>query len=246
MSTLSDKLELTIPEGPDLLSRAIIANNFQTIDDKFGTVICTSGTRPSTPFPGQVIYETDTRFVYIRNAANTSWSMIANIPSVTIPSVIASPYAGQVVFVTGDNEFYRYTGSAWTLFSMFSKSANNTVSTQESTASTSYTDLSTSGPAVTLASVGNQALVTVRTQVFGSTATFITGHMGFTVSGATSRAAADSDSLGMQCNNAAGGNWITGSQLISINAGTNTYTAKYKAVNGTAVYAARRIWVFAP
>lgn len=246
MSTLTPKLALELAAGTDLWSRAaFLVANFTALDTAAGTVICTSGTRPSSPYAQQTIYETDTKLIYVRNAANTSWTLVGNIPSVSVPTDIASPYDGQVIFATTGHTFYERVSGVWTVHSIFKHSANATVTTQESTASTSYVDLTTPGPAVTITSQGTQALVTIRAQMFASTGT-VSATMGFVVSGATTRAATNADSLTIQCTNIGDGNYLTGQQLIPITPGTNTYTAKYHAAVGTAVFAQRRIYVFAP
>lgn len=41
-------------------------SNYNLINDMLGVVICTSGTRPSAPWNGMRIYETDTRLAYVR------------------------------------------------------------------------------------------------------------------------------------------------------------------------------------
>lgn len=46
------------------------------IDSFIGATICTSSTRPLTPFDGQIIRETDTRRVYVRNATQSSWDQV--------------------------------------------------------------------------------------------------------------------------------------------------------------------------
>ena len=46
-------------------------NNLDIIDLNIGLRVCTSSTRPATPFTGQMIYETDTDFVMLWNG--TSW-----------------------------------------------------------------------------------------------------------------------------------------------------------------------------
>jgi hypothetical protein len=43
--------------------------NFQSIDTATGVKICTSSTRPATPFTGQQIYETNTKLTYVWNGA---------------------------------------------------------------------------------------------------------------------------------------------------------------------------------
>jgi hypothetical protein len=242
------KLGLELSLGPDLwsLTRAQINANFQGIDDKFGIVICTSATRPSSPFAGQMIYETDTQFTYVRNVANTLWTMTANIPSVASTAAISSPFTGQVVFVTTGNTFYRYTGASWVVYSLFSHSSNNTVSTGEQTSSTSYTALTTAGPAVTIDSKGTQALVCIRATGFGTTATARGIAISFAISGATTLASSDSNGALATCNQDGYGFTMMSVQLVTITAGSNTYTMQYKTSALTSQFQARRMFVFAP
>lgn len=64
--------------------------NWAKLDDLARAVPCTSGTRPSTPFAGQVIFETDTLKLRMRNTANSAWltvaSSVAEITSITRPT----------------------------------------------------------------------------------------------------------------------------------------------------------------
>lgn len=117
------------------------------------------------------------------------------------------------------------------------------VATIESTSSTSYTDLATSGPAVSMSlAAGQSCLVLVEYVTSGSAAT--TGYMSFAVSGAGSQAASDPNAA--QANPSTVG-------LISIGrssvfaagaAGTYTFTAKYRANTAVSVaFQARRIIV---
>jgi len=245
------KMALRLPQGDELWDFGNYNFNFEKLDDFFGTVICTSVTRPSTPFPGMMIYETDSRFTYVRNAANNAWIQMGQIPSISSTASILAPYTGQIVFVTTGNVFMRYTGSTWTPQSLFTHSANNTVSASESSSSGSFADLTTVGPSVTLTSVGTQALVMWRAQVFSNVVSAsynppATCYMGFTISGATTRAASDSDSMAAACTNASGGFQLSGMQLVTISAGTNTYKSVYRVVSNTGTWAARRLWVIAP
>lgn len=50
--------------------------NWDKIDASVGATICTSGTRPGSPWDGQIIRETDTRNVYIRNNFQGAWDLI--------------------------------------------------------------------------------------------------------------------------------------------------------------------------
>lgn len=249
------KLGLILPaHGPapgGLISVDDLADNFQKIDDFFGVVICTSGTRPSSPYAAQQIYETDTRMTYVRNAANTTWIMLDRVPSVAATGDIAAPYTGQLIWVTAVNLLYRYTGSAWSVISIFTHSSTQTVATAETTTSTSYTDLATVGPNVTLTSVGIQAMVIYRATTFAGSGTDDFDRysaFSFEVSGATATAASDGNMVStMIANNSGFGTSLTGVQIVTITPGTNTYRMKYKMTGtSTAVYSNRRIMVIAP
>lgn len=237
------------PGVGDPISRAEFNQAYLDIENKALPVVCTSGTRPSSPMPGQLIYETDTRFLYQRNAANSLWVMIGNIPSVSSTGAITTPFTGQVVFVTTGNVFYRYTGSVWSVYSIFTHSLAATVSTAEATTSTSYVDLTTVGPTATITSVGTTALVIFGCKIFRTSGSgALDQAMSVAVSGATTTAASDafafingtSDNTGF---GRRGTSWVQ----LTITPGSNTYTAKYKcsaATSGT--FQDRRMWVYAP
>lgn len=53
-----------------------LGTNWDKVDAAVGAQICTSGTRPATPYDGQMIRETDTRRMYIWNATQSAWDQI--------------------------------------------------------------------------------------------------------------------------------------------------------------------------
>lgn len=53
-----------------------VGTNWDKVDAAVGAQICTSGTRPATPYDGQMIRETDTRRMYIWNATQSAWDQI--------------------------------------------------------------------------------------------------------------------------------------------------------------------------
>jgi hypothetical protein len=114
------------------------------------------------------------------------------------------------------------------------------VAASETTASTSYTDLATPGPAVTT-TTGNRAMVFIRCAMenTGTGASFMTVE----VSGASSIAA--SDTLAININGLAASRWRLGSMYMisSLTAGSNTFTAKYKAGSGTGTWLNRQVAV---
>jgi hypothetical protein len=92
---------INLLNGPDLITRAAFNANFQALADLLGVIVCTAGTRPSTPYPGQVIYETDTQTTRVRNLANTAWTGTASPVFVcTTGTRPATPFAGQMIYET--------------------------------------------------------------------------------------------------------------------------------------------------
>jgi hypothetical protein len=105
-----------------------------------------------------------------------------------------------------------------------------TVATAETTTSTSYTDLTTAGPAVTV-TTGTKALVIVTAQLRH---TIDTGDsfMAYAVSGATTTAATDTTSLIISDVVTANPNRASAASVITVTAGSNTFTAKYRSGGG--------------
>ena len=121
------------------------------------------------------------------------------------------------------------------------------VSTQETSSSTSYTDLATVGPTVTLTSAGNRALLLWTTTQFSNSATISGQHCSVAITGATTIAASDSISLRTTHDNQGAGFRVAQFAFLTINPGSNTYTMKYRCVSAvTSVWATRSLFVFAP
>jgi hypothetical protein len=121
-------------------------------------------------------------------------------------------------------------------------SASATVATLQTTTSTSYTDLSTAGPAVTI-TTGTKALVLINSTLYKSN-TGSNGYVGFAVSGATTIAA--SDTTAMNWNNQAYSNnrFSVSTRVTGLTAGSNTFTLKYRITGGgTGEYENREIIV---
>jgi hypothetical protein len=116
-----------------------------------------------------------------------------------------------------------------------------TVATDQSTTSSSYTDLATSGPAVTL-TTGTKVLVIVSAYEYQSTSGG-QARMSYAVSGATTIAALDSTALTLRRIDDTN---IRASAVsrITVTAGSNTFTAKYRTTGtGTANFLDREICV---
>lgn len=123
MVTYTPKLHLPqwahgAPGVGDPISLDQINQAFLDIDTLTGAIDCTSGTRPSAPFGGMIIYETDTGKTLIRNSANSAWVAISGITIASSTSAVASPSPGQIVHETNTRLTYFRDASAgvWRLF----------------------------------------------------------------------------------------------------------------------------------
>lgn len=117
-----------------------------------------------------------------------------------------------------------------------------TVNTQQGTSSTSYADLATVGPAVTIDVPASGAVrLSFSAEVENNTATQRT-YIGFAISGATTTAAADATGAVMRQDTS--GDPITiGRSLIleGLTPGSTTFTMKYRVGGGTGDYLNRQI-----
>ena len=76
MATTTTKLALTKPDGTDLVDIAVLNANADKIDTASGAFICTSTTRPASPWNGQLIFETDTLNALVYRTSSTSWNIV--------------------------------------------------------------------------------------------------------------------------------------------------------------------------
>ena len=113
------------------------------------------------------------------------------------------------------------------------------VATSQSTASVSFTDLATSGPAVTV-TVGSTGKLLVGLTVTSYNSGANLTYTSFALSGANTLAASDKYSTIVAGASAFGhaGTWL----LTSQTAGSTTVTLKYKANAGTGTWQERHVW----
>ena len=119
--------------------------------------VCTSSTRPATPYEGQMIYETDTDKVLIYNGS--AWVMPGT--STLVTSLPASPVDGQIIDYVADSTNgvvwrFRYraaSSSAYKWEFIGGGTLDSYVATQQSTSST--TTIGLSGPSVTVPFAGD-------------------------------------------------------------------------------------------
>lgn len=119
---------------------------------------------------------------------------------------------------------------------------DNAVATSQTTTSTSYTDLATSGPAQTV-TTGAQALVIWHSFITNSGSGNV-GHVSVAVSGATTTAASDTWALSYESSAASDGIAVATVHLFtSLTPGSNTFTLKYRVTAGTGTFSSRDIVV---
>lgn len=85
-------------------------NNWDGIDQKLGTQVSTSSTRPSSPVQGQLTFETDTG--YVRKYNGSAWSTAGNA-NATSGSLPANPIQADLVYLNDIGAVAYYSGSAW-------------------------------------------------------------------------------------------------------------------------------------
>ena len=112
MSSTLPRTGLIIPDYNDTADVTIVNNNFTKIDSQIGYSICTSSTRPSAPYTGQPIYETDTGLR--RYWSGSAWITFSReMQVVTSATRPASPVNGTRIYETDTQMFAIYQGSTW-------------------------------------------------------------------------------------------------------------------------------------
>lgn len=61
MSTTLSRTGYVLPAGPEQCDVTVVNANMTKIDAQIGAFVCTSTTRPSSPYSGQIVFETDTQ-----------------------------------------------------------------------------------------------------------------------------------------------------------------------------------------
>lgn len=113
--------------------------------------------------------------------------------------------------------------------------------TQETTASTSYADLSTVGPSVSVTLTEPRAVLVLYGAEVLQVSTTDDVFMSFAATGATTLSA--DDARAMRHNGSGTAEAYSNFTVVACNAGTTTFTAKYRVQGGSGQYAQRRIAV---
>jgi hypothetical protein len=122
------------------------------------------------------------------------------------------------------------------------------VATSQTTTSTTYTDLTTAGPAVSVTIPASGKALVILTGQLSNNGSGDQAFMGYAVSGVTTVAAADSRALMMRNYGGSTTPFISvqasATYLVSgLNAGSNTFTAKYRVDSSTGTFVNRNIIV---
>jgi hypothetical protein len=148
--------------------------------------------------------------------------------------------SGVGVLATGVGRYLAGTGVG----GVAERAANlATVATSQTTTSTTYVNLTTTGPALAIAT-GTKAMIAICSAVSNNTAGQ-GGRVAVDISGATTSAASDTNSFLIESGNISDtfqGTWVT--LVTGLTAGSNTFTLKYRVVgSGTCAFANRNIVV---
>jgi hypothetical protein len=153
--------------------------------------------------------------------------VLANRP--TTPPITAGATA--FYYATDTRAMYQWNGSAWQKMGWGADAA--VVATLESTASTSFTDLATVGPAVTI-NTGTSVIAFMSVSGYNNSLGN-TSFVGVAVSGATTLAASDANAM-TASEYQGGGYWLQMSRVLlltGLTAGSNIFTMKYRADGST-------------
>lgn len=148
---------------------------------------------------------------------------------------------GQLCYLESTNVVQYYDGSVWATVGPATAivGTSATVATSQTTTSTSFTDLATVGPSVTV-TTGTSVLVFVSAFLDNTNEQI---NCDFAISGATTRAATATTALITRNNSGQARLGATRVNLVTVTAGSNTFTMKYSVNGGTGTFADRTILV---
>lgn len=108
MATFTTRANLKKPDPAEFINVVDLDDNFDKIDNGLGALLCTSTTRPASPFSGQLIWQTDTKSGFV-------WNGSAWVPSAVSGPIQLTDAATIVVDGTKGNHFFVTLGGNRTL-----------------------------------------------------------------------------------------------------------------------------------
>ena len=199
-------------------------------------VIMNVGSANTVTVNNSIFAAGDTIFIVNKNAATTVTAGAGVTINSTSGLELAQYQSGTLVALSASSFlFFESDGGSIT-------TATATVATSQSTSSATYTDLATAGPAVTL-TTGTKVLVFTNTEVSTASGRYVFAD--FAISGATTRAATDDTCVKAGDDTNAVQFRIGVANLMTVTAGSNTFTMKYRGNAGTNSFSNRTIVVVA-
>lgn len=109
MPTYTPNMGLIQPAQGEKVNIDQLNSNFDKVDNSLPTV-CLSTSRPSTPYPGQMIYETDTTISYIWTGSH--WRQFGSV-TCTKATRPTNPPEGLLIFETDTKYLRVWDGDYW-------------------------------------------------------------------------------------------------------------------------------------
>lgn len=119
MTTSTPKLGIIKADPTDTVDyEAHIGDGFDRVDEDLPNRVCTSGTRPSTPYNGMMIYETDTRNLMMYDTAAGEWQF----PTASFANAAARDTAvpspdpmreGMISYLKDVDTYQTFDGTNW-------------------------------------------------------------------------------------------------------------------------------------
>lgn len=233
----------TTPADTDLVKDGAAAirtlgNNIDTslVDLKGGTTGQVLSKNSNTDLDFTWVAQDDSNA--IQNALLTTTGDTIYASAASTPARLEIGTTGQVLTVAGGVPSWATPAASIPANS----AATAGIGTNQTTTSTSYTDLSTSGPAVTV-TTGTKALVIVSSDIQNNTGGG-TSFMSYAVSGATTISASDVTALAWRQDSTTTSKIVASkASVVTLTAGSNTFTAKYRVSSGTGTWVDREIFV---
>lgn len=208
---------------------------------------------------GYYFYTANPGYSYYTNSANNVVALTATDYAFTLDYPLDPPTTytdGSHVSQLGasyrsggfgsDEPAFPGTAAAWSFYDSgpVAGPGSATVATSESTTSTSYADLTTTTDQVTV-NIGSSGMALVGGSArINNLTTNQSSFVGYAVSGATTRAAADAQAAVYQAYAAGAANRIPFTRLeTGLTAGATTFKMKYRVDGSTGQFSNREIWV---
>lgn len=215
----------TGPQGPTGSVKTTLTSSFT--QPSIGSTVSASVVDTSQMWSGQYLYVDTGGYYKVSSITNATTVVLTNLGDSNNAAAAATVSNSSNVFDAGRPKIM----------------AVAEVTTAESTNSTTFTNLATTGPAVTLVTGTSVAVRMVATGYMTSGSAAGSNIMSVDVSGATTTAASDANSGLCSPATATGRFVLYRTVILTVTAGTNTFTAKYRTDSGTHTWERRAIEV---